>query len=199
MSGYRVENTTIHVTVLLQISLHYVRFHTRFALPMSMAAPLWRLVCQTKSNRIQAVAQELVKISLFYIYMNRYLHIKVFSFVPKVDLTFRIGHMSENISYYGLLQLIRYKHKYNANIRIRIGFWVANIRIQFFVFVSALSFEKINILTNSCATAWMQSDFVWHISLHKGAAIVAMQISHEISYCARFGVEHSCRWQQTFV
>ena len=138
MSGYRVENTTIHVTVLLQISLHYVRFHTRFALPMSMAAPLWRLVCQTKSNRIQAVAQELVKISLFYIYMNRYLHIKVFSFVPKVDLTFRIGHMSENISYYGLLQPIRYKHKYNANIRIRIGFWVANIRIQFFVFVSAL-------------------------------------------------------------
>ena len=136
MSGYRVENTTIHVTVLLQISLHYVRFHTRFALPMSMAAPLWRLVCQTKSNRIQAVAQELVKISLFY--MNRYLHIKVFSFVPKVDLTFRIGHMSENISYYGLLQPIRYKHKYNANIRIRIGFWVANIRIQFFVFVSAL-------------------------------------------------------------
>ena len=139
MSGYRVANTTIHVTVLLQISLHYyVRFHTRFALPMSMAAPLWRLVCQTKSNRIQAVAQELVKISLFYIYMNRYLHIKVFSFVPKVDLTFRIGHMSENISYYGLLQPIRYKHKYNANIRIRIGFWVANIRIQFFVFVSAL-------------------------------------------------------------
>ena len=98
---------------------------------MSMAAPLWRLVCQTKSNRIQAVAQELVKISLFYIYMNRYLHIKVFSFVPKVDLTFRIGHMSENISYYGLLQPIRYKPKYNANIRIRIGFWVANIRIQF--------------------------------------------------------------------
>ena len=45
---YRVENTTIHVTVLLQISLHYVRFHTRFALPMSMAAPLWRLVCKTK-------------------------------------------------------------------------------------------------------------------------------------------------------
>ena len=37
-----------------------------------MAAPLWRLVCQTKSNRIQAVAQELVKISLFYIYMNRH-------------------------------------------------------------------------------------------------------------------------------
>ena len=73
--------------------------------------------------------------------MNRYLHIKVFSFVPKVDLTFRIGHMSENISYYGLLQPIRYKHKYNANIRIRIGFWVANIRIQFFVFVSALVFS----------------------------------------------------------
>ena len=67
----------VHVTVLLQISLHYVRFHTRFALPMSMAAPLWRLVCQTKSNRIQAVAQELVKISLFYIYMNRYLHISL--------------------------------------------------------------------------------------------------------------------------
>ena len=54
-------------------------------------------------------------------------------------------------------------------------------------------------MTNSCATAWMQSDFVWHINLHKGAAIVAMQISHEISYCARFGVELSCRWQQTFV
>ena len=31
--------------------------------------------------------------------------------------------------------------------------------------------------------AWMQSDFVWHINLHKGAAIVEMQISHEISYC----------------
>ena len=113
---------------------------------MSMAAPLWRLVCQTKSNRIQAVAQELVKISLFYIYMNRYLHIKVFSFVPKVDLTFRIGHMSENISYYGLLQPIRYKPKYNANIRIRIGFWVANIRIQFFVFVSALHLYRRYIL-----------------------------------------------------
>ena len=48
--------------------------------------------------------------------------------------------MSENISYYGLLQPIRYKHKYNVNIRIRIGFWVANIQIQFFVFVSALVF-----------------------------------------------------------
>ena len=95
-----------------------------------MAALLWRLVCQTKSDRIQAVAQELVKISLFYIYMNRYLHIKVFSFVPKVDLTFIIGHMSDNISYYELLQPIRYK--YNVNIRIRIGFWVVNIQIQFF-------------------------------------------------------------------
>ena len=105
---------------------------------MSMAAPLWRLVCQTKSDRIQAMAQKLVKISLIYIYMNRYIHIKIFSIVPKVDLTFRIGHMSDNISHYELLQPIRYKHKYNANIRIRIGFWVANIRIKFFVFVSAL-------------------------------------------------------------
>ena len=71
--------------------------------------------------------------------MNRYLHIKVFSFVPKVDLTFRIGHMSDDISYYELLQPIIYK--YNANIRIRIGFWVANIQIQYFVFVSALEIK----------------------------------------------------------
>ena len=85
------------------------------------------MVCQTKSDHIQAVAKELIKISLFYIYMNRYLLIKVFSFVPKVDLTFRIGHMRDNISYYELLQPIRYKHKYNTNIQIRIGFWVANI------------------------------------------------------------------------
>ena len=41
------------------------------------------VVFQTKSDRIKAVAQELVKTSLSYIYMNRYLHIKVFSFVPK--------------------------------------------------------------------------------------------------------------------
>ena len=46
--------------------------------------------------------------------------------------------MSDNISYCELLQRIRYKHKDNANIWIRIGFWVANIRIKFFVFVSAL-------------------------------------------------------------
>ena len=53
------------------------------------------------------------------------------------------------------------------------------------------------MLPNSCATAWMRSDFVWHKNLHKGAAIVAMLISHEISYSAtRFGVELSCRWQQ---
>ena len=39
--------------------------------------------------------------------------------------------MSDNISYYERLQPIRYKHKYNAKIRIRIGFWVANIPIQF--------------------------------------------------------------------
>ena len=72
--------------------------------------------------------------------MNRYLQIKVFSFVPKVDLTFIIGHRSDNILYYELLQpiTIRYKHKYNANIRIQIGFWVANIQFKFFVFVSAL-------------------------------------------------------------
>ena len=114
-----------------------------------MAAPLWRLVCQTKSDPIQAVAQELVKLSLFYIHMNRYLHIKVFSFVPKVDLTFRIGHMhdiSDNISYYELLQPIIYRHKYNANIRILIGFWVANIRIQFFVFISALEIAQCKTL-----------------------------------------------------
>ena len=71
--------------------------------------------------------------------MIRYLHIKVFNFVPKVDLTYIIGHMNDNISYYKLLQRIRYKHKYNANIRIRIGSWVANIPIQFFVFVLAPS------------------------------------------------------------
>ena len=86
--------------------------------------------------------QELVKISLFYIYMNRYLYIKVFSFVPKVDLTFIIGHMSDYISYYELLQPIRYKSKYNANIRIQIGFWVANIQIQFAVFVSAIAISN---------------------------------------------------------
>ena len=37
----------------------------------TMAAPLWSLICQTKSDRIQAVAQKLVKILIFYIYMNR--------------------------------------------------------------------------------------------------------------------------------
>ena len=43
----------------------------------------------------------------------------------------------------------------------------------------------------------MRSDFVWHINLDKGAPIVAMQISHEISNSAtKFGVELSCRWQQ---
>ena len=111
--------------VLLQISLHYVRFYTRFALPQCQ----WRLPCggwYAKPNPI-APCRDIVKISLFNIYMNRYLHIKVFSFVPKVDLTFILGHMSDNISYYELLQPIRYKHKYNVNIRIRIGFWVENI------------------------------------------------------------------------
>ena len=39
--------------------------------------------------------------------------------------------------------------------------------------------------------AWMQSDFVWHINLHKGAAIVEMQISHEISYCVEYS-ERTC-------
>ena len=51
-----------------------------------MAALLWRLICQTKSDCIQAVAQELVKILIFYIYMDRYLHVKVFIFV--LEMTF---------------------------------------------------------------------------------------------------------------
>ena len=50
----------------------------------TMAAPLWRLICQTKSDCIQVVAQELVKILIFYIYMD--LHIKVFIFV--LEITF---------------------------------------------------------------------------------------------------------------
>ena len=45
----------------------------------------------------------------------------------------------------------------------------------------------------------MRSDLVWHTNLllHKGATIVAMQISYEISHSAiRFGVELFCIWQQ---
>ena len=37
-----------------------------------MAAPLWTLICQSKSDYIQAVAQEIIKIWIFYIYMNIY-------------------------------------------------------------------------------------------------------------------------------
>ena len=66
------------------------------------------------STQIRSHPSRGTKISLFYIYMNRYIHIKVFSFVPKVYLTIIIGHMSDNISYYELLQHIRYKRKYNA-------------------------------------------------------------------------------------
>ena len=33
---------------------------------------------------------------------NKYLHIKIFIFVPKVDLAFKIDHMSDNISCYKL-------------------------------------------------------------------------------------------------
>ena len=55
-----------------------------------------------------------------------------------------------------------------------------------------------DILTNSCATAWMRSNLVWHTNLHKGAAIVAMQILYEISHSAmRFGVELLCIWEKT--
>ena len=45
-----------------------------------MVAPLWRLKCQTKSDCIQAIVQELIK-WIFYIYTNRYPHIRIF--VPK--------------------------------------------------------------------------------------------------------------------
>ena len=57
--------------------------------------------------------------------------------------------MSDNISYYELFQPIRYKHKYNANIQIRIGCWVVNIRITFFVFVSALTNISICVGTST--------------------------------------------------
>ena len=43
-----------------------------------MAAPLWTLICQSKSDYIQAIAQEIIKIWIFYIYINIYLHVKVF-------------------------------------------------------------------------------------------------------------------------
>ena len=65
-----------------------------------MAAPLWTLICQSKSYYIQAIAQEIIKIWIFYIYMNIYLHVKVFIFVPRVDFNIIIGHLSDNISYY---------------------------------------------------------------------------------------------------
>ena len=65
-----------------------------------MAAPLWTLICQSKSDYIQAIAQEIIKIWIFYIYMNIYLHVKVFIFVPRVDFNIIISHLSDNISYY---------------------------------------------------------------------------------------------------
>ena len=36
--------------------------------------------------------------------MNIYLHVKVFIFVPRVDFNIIISHLSDNISYQGLLQ-----------------------------------------------------------------------------------------------
>ena len=77
LSRYSVGNTTIHVR-----SLYSTQYEISCEICIStMAAPLWRLICQTKSDCIQAVAQELVKIWIFYIYMDRYFHIKVFIFV----------------------------------------------------------------------------------------------------------------------
>ena len=56
--------------------------------------------------------------------------------------------MSDDISYYKLFihvciekYTIRFTHKYNANIRTLMGFWLPQIRIQFFAFVSALEVE----------------------------------------------------------
>ena len=65
-----------------------------------MAAPWWTLICQSKSDYIQAIAQDIIKIWIFYIYMNIYLHVKVFIFVPRVDFNIIISHLSDNISYY---------------------------------------------------------------------------------------------------
>ena len=72
-----------------------------------MAAPLWTLIRQLKSDYIQAVAQEIIKIWIFYIYMNIYLHVKVFIFVPGVDFNIIISHLSDNISYY---KMFTHKH-----------------------------------------------------------------------------------------
>ena len=84
VSRYRVANTTIHVR-----SLYSTQYEISCEICIStMAAPLWRLICQTKSDCIQAVAQELVKIWIFYIYMDRYFHIKVFIFV--LGMTFQV-------------------------------------------------------------------------------------------------------------
>ena len=62
-----------------------------------MAAPLWTLICQSKSDYIHAIGQEMIKIWIFYIYMNIYLHVKVFIFVPRVDFNIIINHLSDNI------------------------------------------------------------------------------------------------------
>ena len=151
-----------------------------------MAVPLWRLVCQTKSDRIQAVAQELFKISLFYIYMNRYLHIKVISFVPNVDLTFIIGHMSDNILYYKLLPPISDININIIQIFVRIGFWVANILIQFFVFVSALLCMYSSIETASLCKILEQSDhYSWRYCISKNWGI---QKCHHKRSLATLGV-----------
>ena len=53
---------------------------------IAMAAPLWTLMCQTKSNDIQTIAKEMIKVWIFYIYMNTYLYVQVFIFVPRVKI-----------------------------------------------------------------------------------------------------------------
>ena len=68
--------------------------------------------------------------------MNRYLHLKVFIFVPKVDLTFLIDYTSDDMSYYEPfmnteIHSIRSSHIYNVHILFQMGFWVPQIAIQF--------------------------------------------------------------------
>ena len=86
-----------------------------------MAAPLWTLICQSKSDYIQAIAQEIIKIWIFYIYMNIYLHVKVFIFVPRVDFNIIISHLSDNISYYKMFihkHSCKYYNEYPSPIRV---------------------------------------------------------------------------------
>ena len=80
--------------------LHNNKYKMRITF-IVMAAPLWTLICQSKSDYIQAIAQEIIKIWIFYIYMNIYIHVKVFIFAPRVDFNIIfISHLSDNISYY---------------------------------------------------------------------------------------------------